>query len=575
MRFFNEWVALVTERWPSVAELPLVDHTIPEMSHGLGEEFSGACMRRTLAVPDHDADNPVHRFVLLNALYRLAHMFFPVEEDAESARTLAWDGYREAADLLAPSHVGEVHTLRWEIVAAAAGEMWPRVRALFDRWRALYPAEWATIEELRARVLWLSVCGVSDDGEGVEAVWLPNLPSPLPAWFAELFVLTRAILEGSAKSDAVDPSTLTPEGRERLADALVSLEKAMDGGHQPNVVSAVILARCRFLLGRARQDASLLSAAAETYQTVLQLPENVWADAGMPGNFIPRDRLYECALACRKEAAQFSQAEALIREWLSVSGDRPAIWEHLAEVQIKQLDLEGARASIINAIANNEKYQTDWKATLLVGLATKRDPIAAIEAALADERALNPSVAELAEALSARYWPPFESLSRNSRTMWVNGVRLLHDPQLARLLSDARFQSAGHSFAVAVENELRGRVFDPFLEAHPWIAQKFKHGDDNLAGAALIKYAARRGELTLGQMVFLMADCSESSDPVLTTLRSWLESHARSLLRLMDQLRRLATHRNRVSHGNISRTDVEDLERLAETVLTNLPEIDR
>src|SRR5262249_1334915 len=114
---------------------------------------------------------------------------------------------------------------------------------------------------------------------------------------------------------------------------------------------------------------------------------------------------------------------------------------------------------------NPEKYEHDWKATLLIELGSRAGSADAIVNAVLSTRT---AARGLAERLLGRLWPTLSNVNAAGRDRLVAASILSSEPTVIESVGPAAFSHAAMAVGQALENELRERVFLPFRDVVRW-----------------------------------------------------------------------------------------------------------
>ena len=166
------------------------------------------------------------RFVILNFLYRLAHVDgFRLAESAPLLHGIIWPHFERFVGLpvLDPGALQGPRAVQWEITNACGSYKWDRAAGLFDRLKSL-----GTITDLQCRALkgQMYVCSVvapkDEDESGASQGhltwwWLPQLDTFFPQ--DDIFRMNRPLLLLGWGMNLVDRVEYSAEEFARLLDA--------------------------------------------------------------------------------------------------------------------------------------------------------------------------------------------------------------------------------------------------------------------------------------------------------------------------------------------------------------------
>jgi hypothetical protein len=145
-----------------------------------------------------------------------------------------------------------------------------------------------------------------------------------------------------------------------------------------------------------------------------------------------------------------------------------------------------------------------------------------------------PEATELVKSLNLELWPAYKSLTDPAREKWLHGCCLMYYmPSLEPAQKAAWYQSAAYNFALAVELEMKARVFGQFkveVRSNERL-RKVANPSSDTETRPFCEYLVSPGRVfTLGNMHWVLKNCRESQQSILREFRDWLRKRYPALL---------------------------------------------
>ena len=335
--------------------------------------------------------------------------------------------------------------------------------------------------------------------------------------------------------------------------------------------------------GHEQQESAYFTLAARAYRDLLERPIPVPGSSDQEHAKAVQQGVRQLLLSASARCFQFTddleEAKRLVLVWLNEYPTTPGVAERLAEIEAKKGDYQAAFEALSKEIGTNPRYEHDWKATLLIELGTRPTNSVTVSDRFASIIGKDDRYRALGEAVTTHHWPTFSQLSDEAKSHWLAGLLLLHEADYRTQLRDSVWHNATYSFGMALEKELRGRIFDKFATDTQSAAAQWNTPERSPGKGDKLARFVRTGQPkpTLGLMVDwleLVHTPRARAHPTIGALHSWLIRKNKKLVTDRIDFKRLRSHivekRNDAVHAQISEQGARDLCREAQRLLKAL-----
>jgi tetratricopeptide (TPR) repeat protein len=244
--------------------------------------------------------------------------------------------------------------------------------------------------------------------------------------------------------------------------------------------------------------------AGEKYEDVLR--ENlfrVW-----PGDIPPfRQALYENAARCYELAERPERAESLLKACLDELPKSKGVWLKLARLhtQPPHTDYKAAYEALRQELEADPDAGEDVRMSVALTLGAIGSEGHALKQAVEQYVDRNPQQFDLTKSLVRANWPGFASLSEQAQVEWAEASwELWGLATQVQTQPTGIYRMAAQTFGLAVECELRERLYLPFREQIkrlPHVMNSAKEGLKDEATRELCRFLIDDRHLTLGPML--------------------------------------------------------------------------
>jgi len=503
------------------------------------------------------ADLPT-RFVALSVCYALAH-YEPVflnEDLASQNRDAHEKNLAHLIRLVPVEFFGDWRTIRWEILNAYVISDWPRAFGLYNRAEELDLLRPGEIQALRGQFRFLAALGEEITPSLDSLLWAREVCSPV------LFEHGLLFLGGLVTIDTkTAPADLA---REMLRQAAVDLETARDKGYDLPPAYRAVLARCYFLTEH-------FADAAEEYERLLSGHLEVFGT-----NF--KGVIYRSAATSLQRGGLTEKAREIVESWLAEYPYDPEALRVMAEVQARRLNFKEACEYYKRLVDLKPELEEDVATKIALALGGVSP--AELSRVAEDLMKKRPEATELIKSLNLELWPAYKSLGDPARKKWLHACCLMYYmPSLEPAQKAGWYQSAAFNFALAVEIEMKTRMFGQFkveMKSNERLKKVANQGRSHTETRPFCEYLLSPGSgvFTLGNMHWVLKNCGESQQPVLREFRDWLRKRNPVLLeaKAIGVLEDVVGLRNPVGHDPVSPEEASKAPGLCLSILEILYE---
>ncbi len=476
---------------------------------------------------------------------------------------------------VATSTISTWRDIEWEISNSCLMEDWDRVGKLYERAKELESLDEGVLLLLQAQFQFLlawrdSPAGpLQTDMRKDNYAHLRNWQFPFHPcnWEPKLYNSVDSFSSLLFFAGALDISTVSREAsvphRQALRAAIEALERAKEYLQLPAPYPA-LLGRCYFTVG-------LFYEAAAHYEGVLEAKLSVmWRDL--------RPYVY-CALSdSYLSAEEPTKAINALKSCSLEFPEKADIYLKTAKLQGENTDYFGALETIRTAVDKLPGIDTDWRLTTMLAIGD----LSAVKGLSAVK--VDPERRDNLVSLLGEYWPSFVRLSPRAREEWTDGTFQSHFFLNDKSMSNGMVKSGYGKLALAVEIELREKVFvhvlDHFRRERTELNELIRgelmkpeesKNNDLIPFCEFVR-SKRRSLVTLGFCEKVLGFCRQSNTPIFVALREWVEDRFPRLLPNADLLKGIVKFRNGHSHGTDSMMTVDDVPDKCRKIIETLHE---
>jgi len=526
---------LVVDTWS-----PFLTAYEKDVAEGCVEELRESC--ETLIA--RDPLDTATRFVVLKFFYDSVPYNAVEKEDVVAPmRDLLKAHFAQLVRLRGVEECTDLKTIRWEIQNACAVKDWERLRELFLQIERL---KLMPIEDLNLIRGQMGFQVLFDQGDDTDlSCWEAQVEPGISVRALSLY-LTAVQLEGSAK-EAQDADVVRDASNE-LAKGL-----AKKSGVSPAYRS--MLARCYIAIGE-------FHSAAVEYRKLLSA--GPWPDGELadPFHYLT---LLALATALERDGAT-EEAMETIQKTIGLFPNRSGLCAKLARLQARKADYVAAVDSLLRECETDPTFGKDYRVEMLIALASvtgdSEKAVVEFENKLKAYAQSRPELSGLAAAILREHWPAFSQLSPDAQRDWIEATKMLHGQGDGVSLSGP----AAFSFVLALENELRRLIFEPFRTE---VGDECRRSTEKPPSAPLW-YQHFRGylqggdKISLGDILCALRGTQSSNERWLEILGQWTARRFPSLFKCLMSLdtKKIVDTRNRHGHPGsreVSKSEAEEI----------------
>lgn len=496
----------------------------------------------------------------------------------ERGETVAWEStslqvrndLRFLIDCVRPENMHDSRTIRWEITNAYMVENWDRAFQLYDRAEQLGLARDVDLFLMRGHLQFLIAsyrCRSSQPQKSL--CYTRKLPPLHPFnWEPTIYdsqVLPLALLLLDSGLDTAPSSEDIREADEnRLQEAIRDLRQAQQEIELPPPYRA-ILARCHFRVG------ALHSAMAE-YELLLNATSE-------PPWMATKVHVYRAIATCHVQEGDLKKAIITLQACTDEFPRETKIYLETANLQSQNADYFGVAETLRKAAETVPDIDTDWRLSTVLALRGMMDGPGQKfqDGQIQKLRESHPGVWHLIDRTCTAHWPVFTQLCIPVREAWTVAIFLAYyvvtQEEIARVVWE---ETAITKFALAVEIELRSRVFDFFREEvlnNPKLKKAAQVGATSRGEAKIFsKYLTAERPLTLGQMETIIGFSNQAEKGILSDFGAWLVRMQPQVANIDKNLSIIVDPRNLASHGKVigGAVEIEEIQRACRAIIDDL-----
>jgi tetratricopeptide (TPR) repeat protein len=328
-----------------------------------------------------------------------------------------------------------------------------------------------------------------------------------------------------------------------------------------------ILARCHFRLG------ALHDAMAEYELLLKATTDSPWLSL--------KPHVYRAISTCHVQEGDLKKAIKTLKTCTEEFPRETHVYLEIADLQARDTDFAGAAETVRKAVEMVPELDVDWRLSTVLAL---RSILDSPERMLQDKqiqkvRESHPNVWHLIERTCKAYWPTFNHLCDVARERWtlaiLQGYYFAKQEEIARLVLE---ETAIKLFAMAVEIELRSRVFDLFKEQVSKDSKLQKSARSGIASRGEAKifsgYLVDHRHLSFGAMATIIRLSQRTEEGILAEFRTWLTRWQPKVSGLSESLNVILEDRNLATHEGLSGgVGIEEIHRACQTVISSLHRI--
>jgi tetratricopeptide (TPR) repeat protein len=292
-----------------------------------------------------------------------------------------------------------------------------------------------------------------------------------------------------------------------------------------------------------------------------------------------KPHVYRAISTCHVKAGNLNKAIRRLEACTYEFPREAKVHFELAALQAQATDFAGAAETIRRATDANPEMDSDWRLSTMLALREIiNDPDRMVlEEQLQKLRGSHPAVWHLIERTCIAYWPVFNQLFDIAKNKWTGAILhgyyfVVHEETARPLLE----QTAINLFAMAVEIELRSRVFAVFKEEFLKDIRLRQAARVPSRGAEKFRrYLIDNGKLGLGEMGHILKMCEGADTGILAEYRAWLMKCQPKLTDVSGHLSVIVGDRNRATHpdtheGLDNAVGIDEIHRLCQAVIGSL-----
>jgi tetratricopeptide (TPR) repeat protein len=439
----------------------------------------------------------------------------------------------------------DLRTIRWEIVNSCAIQDWERARDLLRQMERLGLIPAADVNMVRGQLLYQAGFLTASDWADDLQLWDPRVETGINP--RTLCLHIPALLPDRVEQAADDVDC--------VRDAANELAKGLAKEPKLPPPYRAMLARCYFAVGEFH------NAAVEWKKLHAAGP---WPD-GELGETLDYLVLLNLASAQELDGAT-DEAIDTVRSLIERSPQTRGLHARLARLYVKKADYVAAADSLRRECEADPAFGKDYRVEILIALASisENSTQAVIEfqnklKAFAQSR---PELSGLAAAILREHWPAFSQLSPDAQRDWIEATKMLHGQGDGVSLSGP----AAFSFVLALENELRQLIFEPFRTE---VGDECRRSTEKPPSAPLW-YQHFRGylqggdKISLGDILCALRGTQSSNERWLEILGQWTARRFPSLFKCLMSLdtKKIVDTRNRHGHPGsreVSKSEAEEI----------------
>ena len=594
----QEWIKWSRENLPETGDYPMLNvaeikgTTCPwqeEIYSDFTDSDKGSRDKLLTLFENHLSRDPADvssRFTALNLHYALSthanddsdmksyyHLTGVDHEDVREdfAKNLAY-----LVRLLPVENCTDWPTIRWEICNACAIRDWERARQLYDQLEARDLLEPAKRQILRGQLNFFVVFGSKKGWNFDPPLWEPKLyysePDDSLGWEGDLheFILFSWGLNLARKRKKDEKEiTLDEAERDRISDAANDFHKGLSKRPDLSPAYRSMLAACYFATG------DFLNAA-KNYQ-------RVFADSNSTIFVSERIKIeiFKCIANSYRLAGDTEKARDALKRCADEFPSAAGIYKELAKFQAQATDYRSAFESLTKESERDPAFGEDWLVSTLLALGYVGRDSEQIATRVERHLSSNPQHSENLKSLLNAHWPSLDTLTPEAQGKWICGSYMILilpvEERLHRLLA----QAAATQFGTAVELELKSTVFGKFRDyvsqcsdLRSLVENKSSWGKDKPFCQFLVSQKPMTlGQMTLGQMHYVLDTCRNSKRDILRKFNRWVQENRPPLLKNLNLwvLGKICDIHNCAKHGErISKEDAAKMPDLCRKFLSEL-----
>ena len=475
--------------------------------------------------------------------------------------------------LLPVENCTDWRTIRWEICNACAVRDWGRARKLHDQLEALDLLEPAERQVLRGQFNFFVAFGSKESRIFHPLFWEPKLydlkPHDSLGWERESHerTLLWACLElGRRREDDEKEITLDEAKRDRIFDAANDLQKGL--AKRPDLSPAYrsMLAVCFFATDE-------FGNAAKNYERVL-VDSN--SNISLTESF--KIEIFKCIANCYQLAGETEKAQDTLNRCAGEFPTGKGIYKELARIQVQATKPELALESWTKESERDEAFGEDPLASTLLALGPVWGNSDQIATRVEELISSNPQLSVSLKSLLKAHWSSMDDLTPGAQAKWICGSCMILNPTVDKIQQAHLAQAAAAQFGMAVELELKSRVFGKFRDyvyqcsgLRSLVENKRSWAKDERFFKFLVSHEPMK--LPLGQMHHAFRDCKKSNRDVLREFNRWVQQNRPTLLNYQNLrvLGDICNIHNPAKHGEgISEENARKVPHLCRKFLSEL-----
>jgi tetratricopeptide (TPR) repeat protein len=326
-----------------------------------------------------------------------------------------------------------------------------------------------------------------------------------------------------------------------------------------------MLARCLFSLGQYRD-------AAYHYEQFLACDRS--PSAFRVAGHDPDKGVMQTIAKCYQRAGDVGEAKLFLEKCLAKYPDAPGLYLQMAELCAQEADYLSAYDCLRKEVEVNPEAETDLGIRLGLALGYnstgEKDILAVVEKHLSS----NPSLMEQLESVVEVHWPTFANLSDLARDSWACGTYMMLLPHADPKARQNFRRGAAAKFAVAVEIEMRSRVFSKFqhsIQRNPGLTKLDGLVDeDKKLLTPFADFLLGKRPFGLGEMIKVLDIAQKLDKPLCNEFNAWVNREFPGLTGQRSKLYQIRDFRNPEIHGDPSSADPQRCPDLCRRVLDSL-----
>jgi hypothetical protein len=470
----------------------------------------------------------------------------------------------------------------WEILNCYAARNWELARELYHRAEQLQLLNRDDLLLLRAQFDFFLVFGremtsfCSPRQQGSDAtigdlnlaldslLWPPTLLTELMRDNRRGASLCFFLLQWCLELDGQD-RLKNKKDLESIIDAIRDFSLVINNRSDLKNLYTPLLARCYFAKGE-------FVSAGERYMYVAGLMEKV------DGEAVSFRRLtLEAVAKCYELAERLPEAIDALKKCAQEFPTHIGLHTRMAMLFARMGKFGEITECLRAEQQRNPQVGEDWRDSTILALGSisfsglTEDRIASLF------YQLKPELARGIESVLCSLWTEFKLLNDQTRQLWAYGVHQANFySEEQQGFAQSRTDAAVAFFAKAVEWELKTRLFNKWGDSVRRNEPPSTTNSSRSETAVLLRFVTSANpKITLGQMYHSLRHADESSDPLLSSLRSWANKNFPNLLRnqeALNALSQLAQLSGDAKHGSVQQGELLRTQELGRKVLDTLAE---